>query len=191
MSVTIEKHYFTGNGRVPNSRLPLLIYRQVLRGPDKAIEDALRLNRWMPSWYSGEGMWPHHHFHSEAHEIIMVTAGTHKGKFGGHDGREATLHAGDVIVIPAGVGHMGRGISDDLKVTGGFPLSNGIVDFRYGLPDEYDDCARRAAEVPLESFDPFFGLGGPLAQIWADADRGVRRPEPEQYDPALMTYLAA
>lgn len=107
MSVTIEKHYFTGNGRVPNSRLPLLIYRQVLRGPEKAIEDALRLNRWVPSWYSGEGMWPHHHFHSEAHEIIMVTAGTHKGKFGGHDGREATLHAGDVIVIPAGVGHMG------------------------------------------------------------------------------------
>ncbi|WP_423210567.1 cupin domain-containing protein [Paracoccus yeei] len=145
MSVTIEKHYFTGNGRVPNSRLPLLIYRQVLRGPEKVIEDALRLNRWVPSWYSGEGMWPHHHFHSEAHEIIMVTAGTHKGKFGGHDGREATLHAGDVIVIPAGVGHMGRGISDDLKVTGGFPLSNGIVDFRYGLPDEYDDCARRAA----------------------------------------------
>ena len=79
----------------------------------------------------------------------------------------------------------------DSKVTGGFPLSNGIVDFRYGLPDEYDDCARRATEVPLESFDPFFGLGGPLAQIWADADRGVRRPEPEQYDPALMTYLAA
>ena len=29
------------------------------------------------------------------------------------------------------------------------------------------------------------------AKIWADADRGVRRPEPEQYDPALMTYLAA
>ena len=187
MSVRIEKHFFEGNGRVPNSRLPLLIYRGVIKWSAADMESVMRANHWMPTWHAHEGMWPHHHFHSEAHEIIAVTRGTHEGKFGGHDGIYSTVTEGDVLVIPAGVGHLGRGFSDDLNLTGGFPSRQGILDFRMGRPEEYEETRITAAGVPIGSYDPFFGIDGPLVKIWQNAERGIRTIEPEIFDDELLS----
>lgn len=191
MSVTIEKFFFEGNGRVPNSRLPLLIYRNVIRWDVTTMEAIMRQNKWVTSWHAHDGMWPRHHFHCEAHEFICVTKGAHLGKFGGHNGKKSQLNAGDVIVIPAGVGHCGLEISDDLDLTGGFHDGFGVVDFRMGFPEEYAELRARARQIPVLDYDPFFGVDGPLAQIWRDADRGIRREEPETYDAALLSKLAS
>lgn len=190
MTIAIEKFYFEGNGRVPNSRLPLLIYRNVIKWPVVEMEAIMRQNRWMPSWHAHLGMWPRHHFHSEAHEFICVTRGSHAGKFGGHDGQHASLNQGDVVVIPAGVGHCGFELSDDLNLTGGFNEGFGVVDFRMGFPEEYADVSRRAREIPLVDFDPFFGVNGPLVQIWRDADRGARRETTEHFDASMLSRLS-
>ncbi|MFX5793734.1 hypothetical protein ABTD98_21940, partial [Acinetobacter baumannii] len=80
-----------GNGRVPNSRLPLLIYRGVAKNGPVVLEEQLRDNAWPPDWHSGFGMYPRHHVHSDTHELIAVTRGTLTGRFGGHDGISAML----------------------------------------------------------------------------------------------------
>lgn len=167
--MTVETHYLKGNGRVPNSRLPLLIYRSAVQVGVAEMEEQIRRNDWPPEWHSSFGMYPRHHFHSDAHELIAVTRGTMVGLFGGHDGVRATVTAGDVIVIPAGVGHFGESITEDLRLTGAFPAGCAIHDFRLGYPDEYARVADRAQRVPIPANDPLHGPKGPLVEIWSSA----------------------
>ncbi|MCA0318384.1 MAG: cupin domain-containing protein [Proteobacteria bacterium] len=165
--MTVETHYLKGNGRIPNSRLPLLIYRGAVQVGVAEMEEQIRRNDWPPEWHSSFGMYPRHHFHSDAHELIAVTRGTMVGLFGGHDGVRATVTAGDVIVIPAGVGHFGESITEDLRLTGAFPAGYAIHDFRLGYPDEYARVADRAQRVPIPANDPLHGPKGPLVEIWS------------------------
>ncbi|WP_072388440.1 cupin domain-containing protein [Hyphomicrobium sp. CS1BSMeth3] len=169
----IEVHRLKGNGRVPNSRFPLVIYRGGITEPPLEMEAKLRRNEWPPDWHTSFGMYPKHHFHSDAHELIAVTRGTLNGRFGGHDGIDVMLSMGDLVVIPAGVGHFGVSITDDLRLTGAFPLGFGIHDFRLGYPDEYTRMVARSRRVPLPSMDPLHGAGGPLVELWAEAEQGV------------------
>ncbi len=165
--MTVETHYLKGNGRIPNSRLPLLIYRGAVQVGVAEMEEQIRRNDWPPEWHSSFGMYPRHHFHSDAHELIAVTRGTMVGLFGGHDGVRATVNAGDVIVIPAGVGHFGESITEDLRLTGAFPAGYAIHDFRLGYPDEYARVVDRAQRVPIPANDPLHGPKGPLVEIWS------------------------
>jgi uncharacterized protein YjlB len=165
--MTVETHYLKGNGRIPNSRLPLLIYRGAVQVGVAEMEEQIRRNDWPPEWHSSFGMYPRHHFHSDAHELIAVTRGTMVGLFGGHDGVRATVTAGDVIVIPAGVGHFGESITEDLRLTGAFPAGYAIHDFRLGYPEEYARVVDRAQRVPIPANDPLHGPKGPLVEIWS------------------------
>lgn len=164
--MAIETYFLQGNGRVPNSYLPLLIYRSVIEGTPPEMEEVFRGNEWPPDWHTSFGMYPKHHFHSDTHELIAVTRGSLVGRFGGHDGITATLAAGDIVVIPAGVGHFGETITEDLRLTGAFPAGYAIHDFRLGYPEEYARMVERVQRVPVPAFDPVYGAGGPLTQLW-------------------------
>jgi len=166
MSDNVEKFYFSGNGRVPNSRFPTLVYRGISTGSVLDMEELIRANDWHPTWHNSMGMIPNHHFHAEAHEIIVINSGELDCQLGGHDGARTTLRAGDAVVIPAGVGHLGVGFTEDLRVTGGFPAGYCFLDFRLGYADEYYELAERASLIPVPAKDPFFGAQGHLPKIW-------------------------
>ncbi|WP_292232420.1 cupin domain-containing protein [Mesorhizobium sp.] len=149
----------------PNSALPVILYRNCFTD-SKELEHRLRSNGWIPDWYSAEGMFPYHHFHSDAHEIIAVLKGKLRGKVGGPDGVEVVMGSGDVIVLPAGVAHIGLAVSADLWTVGGYPSGYAIHDFRLGDMGEYANCLANTLSVPSPAADPLGGLDGPLAETW-------------------------
>lgn len=172
--MTIETHVLRGNGRIPNSRFPLLIYRRAFDLPAAEVDGLFRNNQWPPEWHSSFGMYPRHHFHSDAHELIAVTRGTLVGRFGGPEGFRTTMTKGDIVVIPAGVGHFGESITEDLRLTGAFPLGFAIHDFRLGYVEEYSRMVERSQRVPVPAFDPVHGADGPLTSLWRDAVGGMQ-----------------
>ena len=162
-----EKVYFKDDGSIPNSPLPLLLYRQAFapESPDLAavIEQRFMKNDWTGSWRAS--VFPFHHYHSTTHEVLAVYRGTATLQFGGEKGQKFAVRAGDVVVIPAGVGHKRMESTSDFSVIGAYPGGR-RWDLLRGLPGERPQADRNIAAVPLPDSDPIAGPGGPLKQIW-------------------------
>ncbi|MFC7396935.1 cupin domain-containing protein [Chelatococcus sp. GCM10030263] len=158
---------FIGDGRVPNSRLPLLLYRGVVKldenDPAAAIERLFTENGWTGLWR--DGIYPFHHYHSTAHEALGIARGKALVRFGGENGRDVEVEAGDVVVIPAGVGHKRQLASDDFLVVGAYPP--GVeVDLIKADPAGYTAAAARIAQVPMPATDPVTGRTGGLTDLY-------------------------
>lgn len=162
----LETHRFADDGRIPNSPLPLLVYRQVLSGADLATTFERRFagNGWRGAWRNG--IYGFHHFHSTSHEVLGIARGDAMVRFGGEGGATLTVAAGDVVVIPAGVGHKLERGSPDLLVIGAYPEGRGW-DLRRGDPGERDEVMANLAAVPLPAMDPVAGALGPLPGAWS------------------------
>src|SRR5690242_4915858 len=155
---------FADDGAIPNSKLPLLVYRQALPADPAAIERIFTANRWPAAWR--DSVHPFHHFHSDAHEVLGVASGSGKVLFGGPSGQVLEVSAGDVVVIPAGVGHCRQSKSDDLLIVGAYPDNTGARDLRRGNPAEHEEVVRNVASVSLPLADPVSGDDGPLMRVW-------------------------
>ena len=118
-----RKLYFEKGNDVPNSALPALLFRSAL-GPSanrkaQRFRRAFKTNSWAGLWT--DTIYDYTHYHSNAHEVLGIAEGRVTVLLGGEEGRQFRLKAGDMLVIPAGVGH--RRIGDDagLKVVGAYP----------------------------------------------------------------------
>ena len=158
---------FDDDGAVPNSRLPLLVYRDAVSADPAAIERVFAANRWPPAWR--DGVHPFHHFHSNTHEALGVARGETSVLFGGPGGQVLTVRAGDVVVIPAGVGHCCQSRSADLLIVGAYPDNAPRPDLRRGQAGEHAEVARAIALVQVPSTDPVGGAEGALPGVWASA----------------------
>jgi uncharacterized protein YjlB len=159
-----EIYRFAGDGRFPNSSLPLLIYRRALAADADSMEQRFADNGWSNAWR--DGIFPFHHFHSNTHEVLGVAAGEIRVAFGGPSGRIIPLRSGDVVLIPAGVAHCNRGQSPGPLIVGAYP-DGAEYDIRLGDPAEYEEAARSIAAIARPRADPVAGAAGPLAQLWA------------------------
>ena len=168
-----EAHTFDDDGGIPNSRLPVLVYPGALErdaGP-RAYEELFAGHGWLGAWRNG--IFPFHHFHSTAHEVLGIAAGEAEVILGGPGGRRFHVRSGDVVVLPAGTGHCNAGSSDDLLVVGAYP--NGMDwDLRRGDPAEHEEVLANIARVPFPDQDPVSGESGPLVELWSGASRGTR-----------------
>ena len=154
------------DGRTPNNELPLVIYRGALpigeQDPAAACEALFARHGWGGAWR--DSIYDYHHFHTTTHEVLGIVAGEAAVRFGGEKGKTITLREGDVVVIPAGVGHKRESKSDGLLVVGAYP---GGFEFDMRTPQE--DHARASAalyRVPLPAEDPVYGADGPLLLHW-------------------------
>jgi uncharacterized protein YjlB len=161
-----ETFTFADDGAIPNSRLPLLVYRDAVPADAAEIERIFAANGWPPAWR--DGVHPFHHFHSTAHEVLGVARGEARVLFGGPSGRVLDVKAGDVVVLPAGVGHCNQGQSQDLLIVGGYPeQSSGRPDTRRGNSAEHDEAVSNIARVAVPPCDPVEGADGPLPRVGA------------------------
>ncbi len=156
---------FADDGTIPNSRLPLLVYRGAVPADAAAIERLFAANRWPPAWR--DGVHPFHHFHSTAHEALGVARGEASVLFGGPGGKVLTVRAGDVVVVPAGVAHCNQHQSADLLIVGAYPDNAASPDLRRGKPAEHRQAIQAIAAVPSPAADPVGGHEGPLGRLWA------------------------
>lgn len=119
--MTPETLLLPDDGATPNNpRLPALLWRAALP-PDipEAAEARFAASGWPPAWRNGIHPW--HHYHPNAHEALAIARGTVRVQLGGAAGPVFDLAAGDVLALPAGVGHCNLGASADLLVVGAYP----------------------------------------------------------------------
>ncbi len=159
-----ETHRFEDGGGIPNSRLPVLVYHDVAEARRAAdCEQLFAANDWLGAWRNG--IYPFHHFHSTAHEVLGIASGRAIVMLGGPSGREFEVTRGDVLVLPAGTGHCNLRSSDDLLVIGAYP--DGMRwDLRRGDPAEHDEAVANISAVPLPRADPVEGPSGSLTELW-------------------------
>jgi len=161
--------WFTAGDWVPNNQqLPMILYRSAFPGqprdPAAQCEQLFRHNGWPPEWRNG--VYPFHHYHSTAHEVLGFAAGTARLLLGGPDGQEVDVTPGDCVLLPAGTGHRCLEASADFLVVGAYP------------PGQKWDLCRSALSapeiaemltVPFPKSDPVLGTDGPLCSLWRRA----------------------
>ncbi len=161
-------HLFRDAQSIPNNpSLPLVVYKAAFRGKSgedlaKQMEERFEQHGWPPAWRWGVYDYPH--YHSTAHEVLGVYRGMAKIKLGHDTGAVFEVTAGDVIVVPAGVGHQNVGSSDDFHVVGAYPERQ-KADLLRGDAGERPAADQRIARVPLPSSDPV-SHGGVLTELW-------------------------
>ncbi len=167
--IQVREYFFEDDGHIPNNpELPLLIYPGVLGEPDLSpsrCKQLLAENGWGGAWVNG--VFSYHHYHSNAHEVLWVVSGGASIAFGGPEGTTVEVKAGDVVVIPVGVGHCNAGSSSDFTVVGAYPRGQESYDLRTGEEGERPEVLENIRDVPFPEADPLFGQGGPLLEYWS------------------------
>jgi uncharacterized protein YjlB len=156
------------DGRFPNHpHWPLLLYTKVLslsrNDPAGNVERIFHQNGWGGSWRNG--IYSFHHYHSNTHEVLGMSSGSARVQFGGPEGIELGLHAGDVAVLPAGTVHRNLESSEDFGVVGAYP-KGAAYDMCYGKAEERSRAMKKIASTSKPDTDPVFGKQGGLLEYW-------------------------
>lgn len=168
-NIHVDTYRCKRNKNFPNSKLPVLVYKTCLELPKfknksvKIVQDIFGRNDWSNSWRNG--IYDFHHYHSNTHECMAIVQGSAKVIFGGPKGTSVKIETGDVIILPAGVGHKCVQHSDDFLCVGAYPQGKDY-DMNYGKSSEFDGALKKIKTVPLPSKDPVFGKEGFLQSLW-------------------------
>lgn len=165
--IECKTYFFEDDGSIPNnSKLPLLVYHKALSGGQTNVStcrNLLNSHGWKNSWVNG--IYSYHHYHSTTHEILVVLSGSADVKMGGEQGEILSISTGDVMVIPAGVGHCKLESTSDFRVMGAYPGGQSY-DLCTVKADERPKVLQNIRETPLPESDPVTGEKDPLYRYW-------------------------
>lgn len=155
---------------IPNNpRFATLVYRQISADPEPAspelIENRLTQRGWKPAWRYGIYDFPH--FHSTTHEVVAIYRGRATVRLGHTAGGDFEVAAGDVILIPAGVGHECLKASADFHAVGAYPFGFS-PDMITEAPADPGTVNRRIARIARPDCDPIGGRNAPMLERWPD-----------------------
>jgi len=159
---------FSGDGEIPNNdECSAMHYRAVVEitGSDPAahFEALFDANNWPSAWRNG--IFSYHHFHTTAHEVLGIYSGRASVQLGGENGDVFEVQTGDVVVVPAGVGHKKIKCDGNLGVVAGY--ANGdSADMCTPDAERYGNRCVRVSGVAAPTHDPVYGNPGPLHRHW-------------------------
>jgi uncharacterized protein YjlB len=160
---------FQDDGITPNNpKLPLLCYPGSVElagaeDPAAIFEEVFQSNGWGRSWRNG--IYDYLHYHSGIHEVLGIARGKAEVRFGGDHGKVVEIRAGDVAILPAGLGHERLSSSPDLLVVGAYP-PEGSHDECRATRAAYARAIRSVPLVPVPVSDPVYGEDGGLVKLW-------------------------
>ena len=163
-AVEVSRTLLEDDGIFPNNgKFPLIVYHDIFLSADlclpENIEALFNSNRWPAAWRNG--VYPFHHYHSNAHEVLGVYSGEAIIQLGGDSGIKAEVHAGDIILIPAGVAHKRLSSSGGFALVGAYPEGQ-HPDMQYGKKEERPVVLENIERVPLPFADPVLGSTGTI-----------------------------
>ena len=162
---------FADDGLVPNNPMPFLVYKQAIDvandHPEKTIEGLFGANGWGDMWRNG--VYDYLHYHATVHEALGIARGHARVRFGGDQGREFEIAAGDVAILPAGTGHQCLSASRDFSVVGAYP-PGAKMQVTLPTPENHRKALKTIPEVKLPKTDPAMGEDGPLLTLWNRPD---------------------
>jgi uncharacterized protein YjlB len=150
---------FRDDGYIPNNpKFPLLLFRKALRfngkhDPAAVIEQVL--SQWVGRRLEN-GIYDFVHYHSDIHEVLGIARGSGTLRLGGNKGRTVKVSAGDLIVVPAGVGHECLRASQTFLVVGAYPPT-GTYDECRGSYRERNRTIASIRNVRAPTRHPLFG----------------------------------
>jgi len=168
--IQVTCHHIPSWNRVPNTSIqskPLMVYHGAFNATAAELTRRLKsIGEVVPQWeYT---MYSQTHFHSTTHEVLGVVAGRARLCFGGEEnpGRfEPTVQRGDLIIVPAGVGH--RLLNDEgdvpFKMVGAYPPQK-EWDMCYGKPGE-ETKVQGIQNLEWFHQDPLYGKDGPVLHV--------------------------
>ena len=158
---------FADDGLVPNNPMPFLVYKAAVDfadgHPEETIERLFGANGWGAMWRNGVYDFPH--YHATVHEVLGVARGHARVRFGGDNGKEFEISAGDVAILPAGTGHQCISSSSDFCVVGAYPPGPAMQVTR-PTPENHAKALKTIPAVKLPQTDPVLGANGPLSRLW-------------------------
>jgi uncharacterized protein YjlB len=161
-----KAYSFADDGIIPNHTFPVIVYSQCVHLEDCSdwLETTFKKNNWLNNWR--DIVLPYDHFHSNTHEVLGLGRGNVSLKIGGANGQVFHLSAGDVVIIPAGVGHYSVSEHTNYQMVGGYP--NGLEwDLKTGLElGERTQILLAISAVEMPGKDPIFGEEGWLFEKW-------------------------
>ncbi len=169
-SVAVTAIPLEDDGVFPNNPvLPTLLYHGALNlhgveDPALFLLHIFSRNGWSNGWQNG--IYPYHHYHSTAHEVLGCHRGRARVRLGGSEGPAVVFERGDVLIIPAGVSHQRLEASSDFAVVGAYADGNDY-DMNRGTPGERPRADENIAALAVPRSDPAFGTAGPLTIQWS------------------------
>lgn len=161
-----DTFYLSENKPFPNSTLPVIVYKEVFEEEREDYGDGfLELfikHGWGNSWRNG--IYPFHHYHAKAHEVLGCAKGWVKIQLGGEGGKIFEIKKGEAVLLPAGVGHCRIESSDDFSIIGAYPHDQS-PDMNKGK-ENYERNQKLIQKVQKPDKDPITGLSNPAVKEW-------------------------
>lgn len=155
-----QRMKFRADGYIPNNpTLPLLYYRGAVRfdrkgDPAALLESIFNANGWGQAWRNG--IYDFVHYHPRIHEVLGIARGNATLRLGGNAGATVKVSAGDIVFVPAGVGHECLSANRDFLVVGAYPATGTYSECR-GSFQEYDKARSAIRRVPRPTKNPLTG----------------------------------
>lgn len=157
----IYRLFMDDDGTFPNNKeYPLLLYKRAFLGSQsEATQRIMESGNWTSPWVWG--IFPYHHYHSTAWELLLCTQGEADIQVGGPRGPTLEVTRGDLMLIPPGLAHKQVRDAGGFTLLGSYPNNDrsaahlGPVDTIRGSPTMKQRENIVACRLPPK--DPFFG----------------------------------